>query len=884
MRSRNCKIPAGRTFFCFIVFLSLITRLVDSSCPNLCSGHGECDKFSSCNCYSGYQGADCSEHICPFGRAWTDIPSAKDTAHNLAECSNRGLCNRLTGVCECQTGFLGTSCNRLDCSNKCGGNGQCLTMSERAHRYTDASGNSYAYESVWDASMIKGCVCDAKYGNYDCSQRLCPTGDDPLTTLQTNQIQLLQCTATSGSFVLYFNAYPSLSIPYTANAATLRLALLSIPTLTDLKITFSPGSTTVCSISPNIVQIEFIQQFGQNPTLIGKPDLTMSSIGGTVVISNDGSTVYQDYKYTSYKSITGTKENKVCSGRGLCAVDGVCACFATNGDSYVSSNGYGGFGTRGDCGKILSGATVATCPGSVQCSGHGLCSKATKVCSCQSGWEGGDCSQRSCPTGLSWFDYPKSLNTAHTSYSICSNMGTCDYTTGSCQCNELFEGQACERLRCPGGCNGHGTCMTMSQIALHGENNGNLNPLSYGSNPNLASTWDARRTQSCLCDRGWKGYDCSLRTCIAGDDGGTHDDHVEVQLLQCRAKAGSFKLSFRQFTTSSIPYSATASDLKAALEALPSIIGRVDVWFLQDIISNNITIPPRTFSVVSASKETPQGFPSWAEFNRSSISIPKRTTTTTFIASTSLTSTLEYTNMLYITIITIPPVSGMAVTYENVDFKLLECKFDTLSVGGRGTCRTSTFVTIPLSPPVTLSGTLRIDQVKGVEIDAVTIDSIPPYPTLTPICTTTGTQLAIISFASTHGDIPPITIDSQLSNIGSTVFTQIATDGNTVQVGGKVFASVKGSTEVAVCNNRGLCDTTTGMCTCFPTWSSSDGAGGPGRLNDCGYRNQKLYSFSDSYVQNMDHGGSMVGKGQYEGRVGPGQEERNMGPLDLRGK
>jgi hypothetical protein len=34
---------------------------------------------------------------------------------------------------------------------------------------------------VWDAKKIQGCVCDPKYSGFDCSEQICPNGDDPLT-------------------------------------------------------------------------------------------------------------------------------------------------------------------------------------------------------------------------------------------------------------------------------------------------------------------------------------------------------------------------------------------------------------------------------------------------------------------------------------------------------------------------------------------------------------------------------------------------------------------------------------------------------------------------------------------------------------------------------
>lgn len=50
---------------------------------------------------------------CPVGRAWTDFPSAENVAHAAGvECSNMGDCNRITGLCECRTGFAGQACDR----------------------------------------------------------------------------------------------------------------------------------------------------------------------------------------------------------------------------------------------------------------------------------------------------------------------------------------------------------------------------------------------------------------------------------------------------------------------------------------------------------------------------------------------------------------------------------------------------------------------------------------------------------------------------------------------------------------------------------------------------------------------------------------------------
>ena len=50
--------------------------------------------------------------ICPTGPAWVDEAIAADTAHQLAECSNRGFCNYKYGTCECMPGYEGAACDR----------------------------------------------------------------------------------------------------------------------------------------------------------------------------------------------------------------------------------------------------------------------------------------------------------------------------------------------------------------------------------------------------------------------------------------------------------------------------------------------------------------------------------------------------------------------------------------------------------------------------------------------------------------------------------------------------------------------------------------------------------------------------------------------------
>lgn len=156
-----------------------------------------------------------------------------NSAHDYAECSNKGLCDRKTGMCECLPGFDGTACQRASCPStanmnsdaiknfnravkdfssvsgslgdvgslitssrtgsaftgkaaagsiagaqvgECSGVGTCETISDLAF---SEYGNTY---DLWDKKSTMGCKCDPGYSGADCSEKLCTYGIDPMFT------------------------------------------------------------------------------------------------------------------------------------------------------------------------------------------------------------------------------------------------------------------------------------------------------------------------------------------------------------------------------------------------------------------------------------------------------------------------------------------------------------------------------------------------------------------------------------------------------------------------------------------------------------------------------------------------------------------------------
>lgn len=184
--------------------------VVSAKCANDCSSHGECNAKNQCECHRNFFGPDCSQRLCPAGRAFIDSAvgdlngdnsvgvdlvfvdgraakpisevfsyqygSARDSydvtaswneAHFYQECSNKGVCDTSTGECDCFPGYEGAGCARKSCENDCSGHGACKNY----------AGTSY---NMWDKDSTLYCDCDAGYTGPGCEQRVCPSGVDPV--------------------------------------------------------------------------------------------------------------------------------------------------------------------------------------------------------------------------------------------------------------------------------------------------------------------------------------------------------------------------------------------------------------------------------------------------------------------------------------------------------------------------------------------------------------------------------------------------------------------------------------------------------------------------------------------------------------------------------
>ena len=52
----------------------LLLHTTNATCPNSCTGHGNCGYSDICHCYRGWQAGDCSQRTCAYGYAFTTTP------------------------------------------------------------------------------------------------------------------------------------------------------------------------------------------------------------------------------------------------------------------------------------------------------------------------------------------------------------------------------------------------------------------------------------------------------------------------------------------------------------------------------------------------------------------------------------------------------------------------------------------------------------------------------------------------------------------------------------------------------------------------------------------------------------------------------------------
>ncbi|KAF1334202.1 hypothetical protein FI667_g1940, partial [Globisporangium splendens] len=198
--------------------------------------------------------------------------------------------------------------------------------------------------ATWDADMTQGCYCDkvhqhrsteVRYTGYNCAKFPCPSGDDPWTSSQLDEVQTVSCAADGGRFALSFRGETTQTIAASASPFAVEEALERLRTITSVTVAFSTGITTACAASGNVITITFHVPAGDLPLLAISPGSLTHS---TATVSTSIAQQTQD-----------SKEDAVCNNLGRCDEDtGTCICAL----HHASSNGQDSIGALDDCGAV----------------------------------------------------------------------------------------------------------------------------------------------------------------------------------------------------------------------------------------------------------------------------------------------------------------------------------------------------------------------------------------------------------------------------------------------------------------------------------------------------------------------------------------------------
>jgi len=353
-----------------IAILAATVSLASAACPNLCSGNGNCGASDICTCYANWQGADCSERVCPYGLAWVDAPTGSSSAHTYAECSNKGICDRSTGLCQCYEGYEGKGCARSTCPNDCSGHGTCYFIEQISNLNSkfvvDYSNSKYNVYNQWDRSKIQACVCDPYYEGTDCSLRSCPRGDNVLTTGDNPSKQQICFADTTSSL----SPAGSFTITYTdlyGGVWTTR------PVFTAGMAT----DNTADSVTAANIQA----------ALMALPNQVIPSVVVTGTTTAPGSGNGVCYVVTFTDAANSGTQNLLKINISGCTRAG-CS------PKYDGMKSGQGTGTEGGVAALVTSTSSGTVKESAVCSNHGLCDSATGLCQCFSGFYGLSCSDQ----------------------------------------------------------------------------------------------------------------------------------------------------------------------------------------------------------------------------------------------------------------------------------------------------------------------------------------------------------------------------------------------------------------------------------------------------------------------------------------------------------
>lgn len=748
-----------------------------------------------------------------------------------------------------------------------------MTLHEAAQEQNHVTLMHSATYNLWDAHKIQGCICDPGWTGADCSLRTCPYGDDPGSDGQADEVQLIDCKATGGTFTITFRGETTAAIAFGASAADIDAALEALSTIDYVTTTIHDSGTAACDASGKTTKVVFTHHAGDLPPMVLTSSLTGTD--NSLVLKENGASS----AFSGVGSVQGTREWVECSRRGLCnRATGICACHT----DYVSSDGSiavdevqvidckatgGTFTIEFDgqtTGNIAFGASAADIETALEALSTIEASVSVAIANSQTVACDADGNAIHVTFKASWGDIPAlvvnggSLSGTDNSLTLKENGDVSAFTGGGASVRGSGLGQRgdcgllvrqtgnniyglhetthqCAQIKYLTAatshehiCGGHGTCLTAAG----------------GSNKYCGD-----------CDPGYT-EDCTVKDCPTArtwfqEPTATNTAHPQAEcggvgfcnrvIGECACGGlGSYTFSSNNVFTGascgqlSCPYNSTGGTTCGA----KGICLNLQSWAAKVTDGQGTVLdPPLSYN---AGADTG----SWDYQTISGCFCDYNPEQNRPYASQMYTGPQSWGSY---------PLQGYdctkhsCATGDNPDtydqefeVQQITCKATsgtfTLKFRGFTTEAISYNAVAMITDEDASSSTTGTGKGESVQQKLHDLFSIHPqcfkgscegllvsYSSGSAVCHSSASNVATVTFKTELGDVPLLLADT----------TNLVHSSETKSI--TVVETVRGTRETQVCSDHGICDDDTGSCLCHRGYASSNGNGGPGPLGDCGW-------------------------------------------------
>ena len=654
----------------------------------------------------------------------------------------------------------------------------------------------YAYNEVWDAAMVQGCMCDYPWVGFDCSERECPRGDDPLTVGQSDEVQLVECNTTyrrqyvrllgdrpilEGTFALRYGAEVTRPMPHNATPATMASRLRALDGIR--------GDFSADDDGEVLVSLTETPSFSSSVSPSSQEENVQRVWNLTINAKSDQSPLVPLFKQPEVQRI------ECAADRGFLTLH-----FPAPHDTGSAFSGIclGGPKAGRDC------AVSSECSGGVRTGDGAKCGlKLTEDVQLKH-----DATAAEVRAALEGFSL---VDRVHVNFSDTTADSLC--TAG-----------------------GNGATVAFLRTRLDFATGGDLPMLSASAGASL------RRKSVPVADGHGAMFLSPVREVVKGADSCAIE---EVQSVSCRARGGDIVVSLLA-SSAKVPFNATAAQTKGALQTLAAV-ENVTVEFLAEGQADSFCgqgddtgLARITFHAMASSFHGDGHEDGHDDGDVPELSLDGSSLTPLYkvIVPSAATEVVKGLACAPLGEPFQPTRDDDRVRGQHFDQRAAQMEAGEVYPhrdGGKFALSFRGETTAPIAARASASDVASALNGLSTLHGAVAVT----FGRSQHACESPANVMAVTFLGDFGPNLAPLQVDDH--QMPPTSHLKVRRGGATDSSG--LFASVGGTKENDVCSNHGRCDASLGVCDCFTAqdfgydhaFTSSDGRGGPGTRGDCGY-------------------------------------------------